>query len=63
MTNALILLDFLIKLGDRFTAGMAVLRKAEAEGRDVTPEELDAASAEYDAKSAALKDRLTSPDG
>lgn len=50
MTNALILIDFLSKLALRMAEGFAVLRKAQAEGRDVTKEELDAAGAQYDAK-------------
>jgi hypothetical protein len=62
MGNAILLIDLLAKLAVHFTNGMAVLRQAQSEGRDVTDEELAAASAAYDTKKAAILDRLDAED-
>lgn len=63
MANVILLIDLLSKMAVRFAETMAVLRRAHVEGRDVTDEELDAASAAYDTKKAEILGRLDAEEG
>lgn len=63
MANAILLIDLLSKMALRFYETVTVLRRAQAEGRDVTDEELASASAAYDTKKAAILERLDNEEG
>ena len=68
--NTTAVIDLILSLVTRLQAAAALIRKARAEGREITNEELDALAAEDDAARAELvaaienaKVREAAPDG
>ncbi len=55
MTNAIALLGLLLSYSDKITQISGLLKTAQAEGRDITPAELDALFAQDDAARAQLQ--------
>lgn len=55
MANALILVQLLLQLTGQTTQIVGLLNRAHSEGRDVTPEELDALFGADDQARAALQ--------